>query len=81
MHIKSLYVGFKRAGNLIYLIIVVPKISVAGSGLIVMGLYTVLWGKKKEMITLANDFKAKHIEEFDITKLENGDIEFVKNEK
>lgn len=46
-----------------------------------MGLYTVLWGKNKEMISLANEIKIKHIEEFDITKLENGDIEFVKNEK
>lgn len=56
------------------------KFSVAGSGLIVMGLYTVLWGKNKEMTSLANDFKIKHIEEFDISKLENGDIELVKNE-
>lgn len=46
-----------------------------------MGLYTVLWGKNKEMISLANDFKIKHIEEFDMAKLENGDIEFVKSEK
>ncbi|WOH14243.1 hypothetical protein DCAR_0933760 [Daucus carota subsp. sativus] len=55
--------------------------TVAGSGLIVTGLYTVLWGKKEEMISLANDFKIKHVEEFDIAKLENGDIEFVKCEK
>ncbi|KAK1401872.1 ADP-ribosylation factor 2 [Heracleum sosnowskyi] len=55
--------------------------TVAGSGLIVMGLYTVLWGKNKEMSSLANDFKIKNIEEFDIAKLENGDVEFVKNEK